>query len=113
MFHIKALVETHCLGMCVVAMKVMGVSTFGRMSRTIVPDYDGQRLFKNLPLRGPSSACWDSHTVHLAPHGKLVYRLPHESQWQSTSESSRFNEQCRTVRFGQFSKMNAGKSEEH
>jgi predicted aldo/keto reductase-like oxidoreductase len=36
----KCLQKAHELGMGVVAMKVMGVSIFGRMSRTVVPDYD-------------------------------------------------------------------------
>ena len=36
----KCLDKAHDLGMAVVAMKVMGVSIFGRMSKTVVPDYD-------------------------------------------------------------------------
>jgi predicted aldo/keto reductase-like oxidoreductase len=38
-FREKCLDKAHDLGMAVVAMKVMGVSIFGRMSRTIVPNY--------------------------------------------------------------------------
>jgi hypothetical protein len=36
----KCLDKAHELGMAVVAMKVMGVSIFGRMSRTVVPEFD-------------------------------------------------------------------------
>jgi predicted aldo/keto reductase-like oxidoreductase len=39
-FREKCLDKAHDLGMAVVAMKVMGVSVFGRMSRTVVPNYD-------------------------------------------------------------------------
>ncbi len=45
-FREQCLDQAHDLGMAVVAMKVMGVSIFGRMSRTVVPDFDPNRRSK-------------------------------------------------------------------
>ena len=42
----KCLAQARDLGMGVVAMKVMGVSIFGRMSKTVVRDYDPARRAK-------------------------------------------------------------------
>jgi len=39
-FREKCLDKAHELGMAVVAMKVMGASIFGRMSKSVVPNYD-------------------------------------------------------------------------
>jgi aryl-alcohol dehydrogenase-like predicted oxidoreductase len=45
-FREQCLDKAHELGMAVVAMKVMGASIFGRMSRVVVPDYDPGRRAK-------------------------------------------------------------------
>jgi aryl-alcohol dehydrogenase-like predicted oxidoreductase len=42
----KCLDKAYDLGMAVVAMKVMGASVFGRMSKSVVPDYDPAKRAK-------------------------------------------------------------------